>query len=36
MSLKDFAIIAKLGDNILTQVKAHIRVCTKFKGMWMG
>ena len=33
MSLKDFDIIAKLGFEHLTQVKEHIRVCTKFRGM---
>jgi len=35
MSLKDFAIISKLGSFFLTKAKEHTQVFIKFKGMWM-
>lgn len=36
MSLKDFAIINKLGKTDITQGRELIQVCTKCRGMLTG
>jgi hypothetical protein len=36
MSLKDFAIITKLGSYIVNQDRVHTRVFIKYKDILMG
>lgn len=36
MSLKDFAIIAKLGEKLVTQARGLTRACTRCSGMLTG
>ena len=35
MSLKDFDIVAKLGEYVVMQVRGLTRACTRCSGTWI-